>query len=284
MNGILYPALVMGGLGVVFGSLLAFASKKFFVAVDPRQSEIRAILPGANCGGCGFPGCDGFAEACVAGTAKPTACAAGGPDVAAKIAEILGVTAESSEPMTAFVRCQGSKDKMVKDCVYMGFDDCRSASVVPGRGPGGCAYGCMGFGTCVKVCSFGAIRIINGLAVVDSEKCVGCGACAAECPRGVIALIPKKSKIQVACANPLKGPLVKSVCSAGCIGCTLCVKACPKEAIEMKGSLAVIDPAKCVNCGLCAAKCPVKAIRDARPPRPAPKPQPAAYTAAEAAK
>lgn len=265
MNGMIYPALVMGGLGVVFGSLLAFASKKFYVEVDQRQTEIRALLPGANCGGCGFPGCDGYAEACAAGAAKLNLCAAAGPEVAAKIAEIMGVAAESAEPQAAFVKCQGSFAKTVKNCIYQGSEDCREAAVVPGRGPSSCAYGCMGFGTCVKVCAFGAIEIVDGLAVVDREKCVGCGACAAECPRGVIAMAPKRSKIQVACSNPLKGPFVKQVCSVGCIGCTLCVKACPKEAIEMKGSLAVIDAAKCVNCGLCAQKCPVKAIADARP-------------------
>ena len=250
MEGILYPTLVMGGLGVIFGALLAFASEKFYVAVDERQSKIREILPGANCGGCGYPGCDGYAEACVSGAAQPNKCAAGGPDVAAKIAEILGVTAEAAEPMVAFVKCHGTYDKTVKDCVYMGFDDCRSAAVVPGKGPASCTYGCLGFGTCVKVCQFDAIHVKDGVAVVDREKCVGCGSCAAECPRGVIALVPKKSKVQVGCSNPLKGPFVKKVCSTGCIGCTLCVKACPKQAISMQGSLAVIDPALCVNCGL----------------------------------
>ena len=213
MEGILYPTLVMGGLGVIFGALLAFASEKFYVAVDERQSKIREILPGANCGGCGYPGCDGYAEACVSGAAQPNKCAAGGPDVAAKIAEILGVAAEASEPMVAFVKCHGTYDKTVKDCVYMGFDDCRSAAVVPGKGPASCTYGCLGFGTCVKVCQFDAIHVKDGVAVVDREKCVGCGSCAAECPRGVIALVPKKSKVQVGCSNPLKGPFVKKVCS-----------------------------------------------------------------------
>ena len=283
MDGIIYPTIVMGGLGVIFGCMLAFASQKFHVEVDQRQTDIRALLPGANCGGCGFPGCDGYAEACVSGAAKPNKCVAASPEVSASIAEILGVSAEAAEPMVAFVKCRGSFDKTVKDCVYQGAHDCCEAAVVPGRGPSSCAYGCMGFGTCEKVCAFGAIKIVDGLAVVDRERCVGCGACAEECPRGVIALIPRKSKIQVACGNPLKGPFIKKVCSVGCIGCTLCVKACPKEAIEMKGSLAVIDPAKCVNCGLCAQKCPVKAITDARPPRPAPAQKPAGEATAEAA-
>ena len=143
MDGMLYPALVMGGLGLLFGCLLAFASKKFYVEVDPRQSQIRARLPGANCGGCGFPGCDGYAEACVSGSAKLNCCAAAGAEVAAKIAEIMGVSAEASEPMVAFVKCQGTNDKTIKNCVYQGTIDCREAAVVPGRGPVSCPYGCL---------------------------------------------------------------------------------------------------------------------------------------------
>ncbi len=274
MEGILYPMLIMGGLGVVFGALLAFASEKFHVQVDPRQSQIRALLPGANCGGCGFPGCDGYAEACVTAGAKPTRCAAAGPEVAEKIAAILGVTADATEPVVAFVKCQGTAANTVKDCVYMGVHDCREAAVVPGRGPSACSFGCMGFGTCEKVCAFGAVKIIDGLAKVDAEKCVGCGTCVNECPRGVIALVPKKSKVQVACSNPLKGPLVKQVCSIGCIGCGICAKVCPTKAAVLTGSLAHIDPETCVNCGLCATKCPVKAITDSRPPRVLP-PKPA---------
>ena len=192
MEGILYPTLVMGGLGVIFGALLAFASEKFYVAVDERQSKIREILPGANCGGCGYPGCDGYAEACVSGAAQPNKCAAGGPDVAAKIAEILGVTAEAAEPMVAFVKCHGTYDKTVKDCVYMGFDDCRSAAVVPGKGPASCTYGCLGFGTCVKVCQFDAIHVKDGVAVVDREKCVGCGVCVTKCPTRALTRSKKK--------------------------------------------------------------------------------------------
>ncbi|MEG1824254.1 MAG: RnfABCDGE type electron transport complex subunit B [Cloacibacillus sp.] len=267
MEGMLYPMLVMGGLGVVFGGLLAFASEKFKVEVDPRQSEIRAKLPGANCGGCGFPGCDGYADACVNAGAKPNLCAAAGPEVAAEIAAILGVAAEEAEPMVAYVKCQGTTQKTVKDCVYMGVHDCREAAVVPGKGPSACTFGCMGFGTCVSVCAFGAVKIADGVAKVDPEKCVACGACVNECPRSVITLVPRKSKVQVACSNPLKGPLVKQVCSVGCIGCGICAKVCPVKAATLNGALAQIDPATCINCGLCATKCPVKAITDSRPPR-----------------
>lgn len=260
MTDLFYPMLVMGGLGVVFGCLLAFASKKFAVAVDPRQTAIRAALPGANCGGCGFPGCDGYAEACAAGKCETTRCAAGGAPVAAKIAEILGVSAESAEPMTAFVRCRGTASASPKDVVYLGVQDCQAAATVPGRGPAACSFGCLGFGTCVKVCRFGAMSMKDGVARTDPEKCVGCGVCADVCPRGIIAMIPRSKPVRVACSNPMAGIFVRKVCSAGCIGCQMCVKACPAKAISMKGSLAVIDPALCKSCGICASKCPVHAI------------------------
>lgn len=273
MTGLIYPALVMGGLGLIFGALLAFASKKFFVETDPRQADIRAVLPGANCGGCGFPGCDGFAEAVVAGKAKVTGCAAGGSVLAEQIAAILGVEAEKEEPKIAFLKCKGSLDKTVKNCVYYGVEDCREASIIPGKGPTACAFGCMGLGTCVRVCPFGAMSIANGLAVVDQAKCVGCGACVNQCPRNVLVLVPRKAKVQVSCNSPLKGPDVKKSCSAGCIGCGICAKSCPVQAIEMKGALAWIDPEKCINCGLCATKCPTKNITDRNSRQGTKKPQ-----------
>ena len=194
MTGMIYPAIIMGGLGLIFGALLAFASKKFYVETDPRQADIRAILPGANCGGCGYPGCDGFAEALVNGTAKITGCAAGGSALAERIAAILGVDAVTEEPKIAFLKCGGASDKTVKNCVYYGEYDCRAASVIPGKGPSSCAYGCMGLGTCVSVCAFNAMTIKNGLAVVDPEKCVGCGACVKNCPRNVLVLAPRNQR------------------------------------------------------------------------------------------
>ncbi|WP_078015747.1 RnfABCDGE type electron transport complex subunit B [Pyramidobacter sp. C12-8] len=264
MTAIVYPMFVMGGLGVVFGCLLAFASKKFAVAVDPRQIKIRAALPGANCGGCGYPGCDGYAEGCVLGACALNKCVVGGAPVAEKIAEIMGVSADGAEPEVAFVRCQGSFDKTHKDCVYLGIGDCQSASVVPGRGPASCAFACLGFGTCVKACKFDAIHVINGVAKVDRDKCVGCKACVEACPRGIIAMVPKKKTVHVACSNPMPGAFVRKVCTIGCIGCQMCVKVCPKQTISMKGALAVINPAGCVNCGLCASKCPVHAIDNSK--------------------
>lgn len=265
MTGIIYPVAIMGSLGLVFGVLLAFASKKFEVELDPRQIQVRAALPGANCGGCGYAGCDAYAEAIVDG-AKISSCAPGGTALVETLADIMGLDAVAEEPKVAFLKCLGSPDRTVKNSVYVGAADCRQAAVVPGKGPHSCQFGCMGLGTCVRACVFGAMSIKNGLAVVDIEKCVGCGTCAASCPREVLTLIPRKTKVSVACNSSFKGPDVKKVCSAGCIGCTMCVRTCPVEAITMTVpmALAEIDPQKCINCGLCAEKCPVKCIADRR--------------------
>lgn len=264
MNGILYPVAVMGSLGLVFGALLAFASKKFEVQLDPRQIQVRTVLPGANCGGCGYAGCDAYADAIVTEGAPINACAPGGAALVGRLAEIMGLDATADEPKVAFLKCLGTPAKTVKNSVYVGVPDCRQAAIVPGKGPTSCQFGCMGLGTCVRACVFGAMSIQNDLAVVDNEKCVGCGTCVTLCPRDVLSLIPRKTKVTVACNSPFKGPDVKKVCSVGCIGCTLCVKTCPVQAIEMKAALAEIDPQKCINCGLCIAKCPVKCISDRR--------------------
>lgn len=259
--GVLYPVAVMGILGLAFGALLAFASIKFFVPVDPRVEQIREILPGANCGGCGYPGCDGYAKGIVGEGAKTNLCAAGGASLATGIAGIMGVESESSVPMRAFLKCKGSPEFSARNAIYEGVKDCRSAAILPGGSPNACPFGCMGFGTCVKVCVFDALSIKDGLAFVDPAKCVGCGTCVATCPKSVLALVPKNSNVQVACNSNWKGPDVKKVCSVGCIGCGLCVRACPENAIVMENNLAKIDASKCVNCGICVTKCPTKNIK-----------------------
>ena len=258
---ILIATLIVGAVGLVVGVLLMGASEAFKVEEDPREVAIRAALPGANCGGCGFPGCDGLAAAIANGNAPVNGCPVGGQAVADQIAQIMGVDAETNERMVAFVKCSGecgiSKDK----CNYYGIQDCRSVAVVPGRGYKKCAYGCCGFGTCVKACPFDAIHVIKGVAVVDREKCVACGKCVAACPYHLIELIPYKAKFRVQCNSHDPGRMVRAACSAGCIGCTLCVRQCPREAIDITESLAHINYDKCVNCGLCAGKCPAKVIR-----------------------
>lgn len=259
-TAIAYPVLVMGALGLSFGALLAFASIKFFVPADPRVEQIRAILPGANCGGCGYPGCDGYASGIVNEGARTNLCAAGGASLAEGIAEIMGVRAESTVPVRAFLKCKGSPEFSARNAIYSGIKDCRSAAVLPGSSPNACPFGCMGFGTCVSVCVFGALRIEDDLAIIDPDKCVGCGTCVAICPKSVLTLIPRTSDVQVTCNSVWRGPDVKKVCSVGCIGCGMCARACPEKAITVENNLAVIDTGKCTNCGTCVAKCPAKSI------------------------
>jgi Na+-translocating ferredoxin:NAD+ oxidoreductase RNF subunit RnfB len=245
---------------VVSGALLAFASIKFFVPVDERISRIRDILPGANCGGCGYPGCDGYADGIVNGGAKTNLCAAGGSDLAKGIAEIMGVAAEASIPKISFLKCGGSPAHSPRKAAYDGIRDCASAAVLPGGSPNACPFGCIGFGTCVSICVFGAITIVDGLAVIDPDKCVGCGTCVAACPKSALALTVKTACVQVRCNSRWKGLDVKKVCDTGCIGCGLCARSCPAGAITMENNLAAVDGTKCTNCGTCVAKCPVKCI------------------------
>lgn len=261
MTAIILAALVVGVVGVVVGFLLVTAGEKFKVEVDEKEIAVRAELPGNNCGGCGYPGCDGLAAAIAKGEAPVNACPVGGAAAAEKISAIMGVDAGAAVKMVAFVKCVGDCDHAQDKAVYYGIQDCRSAAAIPGRGAKKCANGCMGFGTCVKACQFDAIHIVNGVAVVDRKKCVACGKCTAVCPNGLISLIPDSAEYVVQCNSQDKGKAVKEACSAGCLGCTACVKQCEFEAISMMGNVAVIDQEKCQKCGKCADKCPAKVIR-----------------------
>jgi len=256
---ILYAAIILGGAGLVCGLLLAVAAKYLAVEVDERAEAITELLPGANCGGCGYAGCAAYAAAVVAGEAAPDCCSAGGASVVKGIAEIMGVEANIKEPMVATVLCNGTANAAVLRYEYEGVLDCVAAARL-GGGQKACAYACLGFGNCVKACPFGAITVENGVAKVDKEKCTGCGACVKACPKSVIALIPANNKYYVGCSSKDKGAAMKDKCSAGCIGCRICEKNCPSEAIAVKDNLAVIDYAKCTSCGICAEKCPKKII------------------------
>ncbi len=258
MMGLILAAGVIGAIGIIIGVLLGIASEKFKVEVDEREILVRAELPGNNCGGCGFPGCDGLANAIAAGTAPVNACPVGGAAVADKIAAIMGVESGQAVKKVAFVKCKGTCDKTRVQYNYFGMDDCRKVSVVPGEKA--CTYGCMGYGSCVKACAFDAIHIVDGVAVVDKEKCVACGKCVETCPNHLIELVPYDAKHLVQCSSHDKGKDVKAKCDNGCIGCTLCTKQCESAAIHMDNNLAVIDYEKCTNCGKCAAKCPAKVI------------------------
>ena len=266
---ILVAILVLGGLGLIFGLVLAVASKVFYVETDPRLDKLNECLPGANCGGCGYAGCAAYAEAVLKGEAPIGACASGGDECAQAMAAIMGIKAEAVTRKVAMVRCSGSRafDKdgnLVKGAKikgeYEGFKDCLSASKVGGNGPLACKYGCLGFGTCVKACKFGAISIKGGVAVVDEDLCVGCMACAHACPRNVIVAVEPGRNTHIACASTAKGAVTTRGCTVGCIGCGLCKKICPEGAISVVDNLAVIDYSKCVDCGLCATVCPKKLI------------------------
>lgn len=260
VTGVIIAAAVVGVIGLVIGLLLGVAGELFKVKVDEREMQVRDLLPGVNCGACGYAGCDGLAAAIAASEAPVDGCPVGGPDVAKAVGAVMGVSAEEKEKQVAFVKCAGTCDKAASKYEYHGLPDCRMASVAPGKGEKKCTYGCMGFGTCVKACPFDAIHIVDGIALVDKEKCVACGKCISSCPNQLIELVPYKSQHIVACSSHDKGKQVKEACSTGCIGCTLCVKQCEFEAIRMDQNLAVIDYNKCTNCGKCAEKCPVKVI------------------------
>ena len=221
-QAIIFAIVSIGGLGIIFGAILGFASKIFAVDEDPRVGMVQECLPGANCGGCGYPGCGGLAAAIVAGKAPVNSCAPGGAKAAAAIAEVMGVVAEETEPMVAFVKCGGTCDKAQNKYEYDGIDDCIMASQLAGASSKACAYGCMGLGSCVKACKFDAIKIENGVAVVNPDLCVACGKCVSTCPKKIIDLVPKKKKVKVQCSSKDMGKAVMSVCSAGCIGCKIC--------------------------------------------------------------
>ena len=261
-TGILLSVAAVAGVGLIVGILLGIASRTLHVDVDEKETAILEALPGNNCGGCGYPGCSGLANAIAAGTAPVGQCPVGGEAVAAVIAGIMGVEAESGERKVAYVHCNGNCDAAGMKYEYNGADDCRMISQAPGSGPKICEYGCIGSGTCVSVCQFDAIHIENGVAVVDKDACKACGKCVEICPRKLIDLIPVSAAYAVRCSSGDKGPVVMKACKNGCIGCGLCARNCPAQAITVENNIAVIDQEKCTHCGLCASKCPKKAIAE----------------------
>ncbi|MBR2473981.1 MAG: RnfABCDGE type electron transport complex subunit B [Clostridia bacterium] len=257
---ILIPALIFAGLGAAIGILLAVASKAFAVPANEKAEQIAELLPGANCGGCGYSGCAALAEAIAEGKAKPNACAVGGDAEAAEIAKIMGVAAEKPVRLHAQVMCSGCEGVAKYKFEYEGVADCKAAMQL-GGGSKTCPNGCLGLGSCVAKCQFNAISIVDGIAVVDREKCKACGMCVATCPKNIIKLIPFDSKYYVGCVSTEKGAVKRAYCDASCIGCKMCEKACPTGAIAVENFVAKIDYEKCINCGACVSKCPRKIIR-----------------------
>ena len=259
---ILYAVLLLGGMGLVFGLLLKVAGKFFEIESDPKKDQIREVLPGANCGGCGYPGCDACADAIASGKAAPNACPVGGAAVAAKISGIMGLEAEAAgEKKVARVICRGNDENCLKKFEYDGIQDCVAASLV-NDGYRACKYACLGLGTCVKACPFGAIHIDENqhIAVVDAEKCQSCGQCVKACPRGVLDLQPVTQPVRVQCRAAEEGYLVSDNCKAGCIGCERCLNACKFGAITMVNHLPKFDMSKCRHCMMCYEACPTQAI------------------------
>ncbi len=259
MQIILITVAVIALVGLVVGVGLVATGKKFHVDVDEKEAAVRAVLPGNNCGACGYAGCDAMAAAIAKGEAPVNGCPVGGSPVAEEIGAIMGVEAGEVEKKAAFVKCKGSCDVTHNQGNYIGVKDCRTA-VLSGMNVTECDYGCLGFGSCQTVCPNDAIKVVNGVAVVNENKCVACGLCVKACPKGLIEIVPVKNRIRVQCSNKERGPIVKKSCEAGCIGCTLCVRQCEAGAITVTNNIAHIDYEKCTQCGKCAEKCPSKVI------------------------
>lgn len=258
---ILIAVAAVAALGLLIGLFLCLSDKFLGVETDQTLAAVRECLPGSNCGGCGYSGCDALAEAIVAGKAPTNACTGGcDEDAVAAIAALTGQEAGEVIRRVAVVKCSGSCDKTAFDYKYFGADECHRVSLAPGRGSKSCAYTCLGLGSCVKACTNEAIEVVNGRAVVVAARCGGCGACVRACPNDLIELVPINATYAVMCSSREKGKIVRQMCGAGCIGCGICVKQCPEGAITMTNNIAHIDQAKCTGCGLCASKCPAHVI------------------------
>lgn len=262
MKIILETALLSTILGLLIGIALGFFRQKFAVPTDPLVDQVRAILPGANCGACGFAGCDAYAAAAAHHTASPDRCTTGGKKAGDQIAALLGLTSTAVDQI-AVLACRGTNDKAVRKADYAGIDSCRAAKITVG-GTKLCQWSCIGLGDCTRICPFDALHLSeDGLPHVDIAKCTGCGKCVDICPQNVLLRIPRTRKGAIPlCSNrnPVK-TRVMAACKVGCIKCELCVKSCPALAIHMEHGLPVIDENLCTSCGICVAKCPTKVLK-----------------------
>ena len=261
LMNILFPVISIGGLAVVFGALLGFSTKKFAVEVDPNVEKIKNVLPGTNCGGCGFAGCAMFAEAIAKEEATYNGCPPGGAGTAIKIAETMGVNPTVSARKVAFIKCNGKEESVKRNYIYDGPKSCVAASQLATGGNKTCAYSCIGLESCKNACLFDAIKIIDSIAEVDTKKCTACGKCVSACPKNLIEIVPDKSRVRVLCNSRDIGRQVRRNCRAGCIGCAICQKVCTQGAITVKDNIAHVDYDKCTMCMACVDKCPTKSIK-----------------------
>jgi len=259
MSPIISACIVVAGAGLVLGIGLGIASVVLKVKVNETEQKILEVLPGANCGSCSFAGCADYAKALATGKVKIGLCPVGGEEVAKKIAAILGTEEVAVRKKVAFVSCNGNNENLKKAVNYQGEVTCLASNLLI-SGEGSCAYGCNGFGDCVKVCKFSAISVKDGVAVVDCAKCTGCGMCVKTCPKKMISLVFAGNVAKLRCKNCDKGAETRKACVAGCIGCGKCVKECEVGAVSIQNNLAVFDSEKCIGCGKCADACPVKCI------------------------
>ena len=260
MNVILVAVVSVTSIGIICSVILSVASKLMYVKIDERITLLTGLMPGANCGACGYPGCSGYASAIIEKDAKTNLCTPGGSALLAKISEIMGVEAGSIEKKTAVVRCSGDCNKRQKKMDYRGINTCYAAKTIF-AGEYECAFGCMGFGDCQKVCPSNAICMENNLALIVKNNCTGCGLCVKTCPSKLISIQKTGASVFVACNNLEKGAVVRKKCTAGCIACTKCVKECKEGAISIENNLAKIDIEKCTGCGRCVEVCVTKCIR-----------------------
>lgn len=258
---ILIPVLAVLAIGLIIGLGLSLADRFMSVPIDEKQIKIRECLPGANCGACGFSGCDGYAAALAESSAEPDKCAPGGEATAKALGEVLGVKIDA-EKKVAFIACGGKSDTVKQIYDYTGFNTCAAARLA-GGGPLACEFGCLGYGDCVRACEFGAITLKDGRPVICEDLCVACGKCTGVCPKSLISIVPKdKARIRVNCSNRKRGPLVIKSCEVSCIACGKCERTCESGAIKVIDNVAVIDYSLCVQCGKCKDVCPRKVIID----------------------
>jgi len=260
MGSSVIGVIAVTAIGIICAVVLVAASKFMAVKIDERIPLVRECLPGANCGACGFAGCNGYAEALVNDEdLECSLCTPGGADVAAQVSKVLGREAGEVIPQVAVVTCMGDCNMTGIQMDYKGIGTCTAAMILFG-GFGKCAFGCLGLGECLSVCPEGAICIENNIAHVDPRKCIGCGLCAKACPKHLIQVRPIADRVSVLCSNREKGANVRKKCSVGCIGCGMCMRNCPHDAIKVVNNLAEIDYTKCTSCGNCKSVCPANCL------------------------